>query len=1099
MTRSRMILAWASSLVWMGACVGLNKPSAVVECEKNHQCSGGEGDAGDGREAQPASDAERKDRGSVQDADALPVSDGASDRAPDRVAFSDAAQGSAQDVAQDLPTDLPRGPCWNAGSPVAAGTVCRPPKGLCDEAEVCDGVSAACPDDSYAPVTTVCRAAQGDCDIAESCDGASPACPADAFLTAGTICRPVAGDCDLAESCSGAGPDCPDDRMVPAGVTCRGSADMNQCDPAEACTGTSVSCPADVIYTRPPVPTEVAAAPGILPDTASISWTPVAGATGYNVKRSATPGLGYTIQDGPPTTTEASYVNPGLVGGAIYYYVVSSVNTILTCESVGSPEVTVTATGSCTPPTAPTVTATSADGRISLTWTASAGAILYSVGRSETTGTGYLSVSTTKDTSCDDSNVANGTIYNYVVTASNGTCSSGNSVEVTATPSCTPPAAPTNLRAVANNGAVKLTWDLVTGAVSYRVLRSTTSGSGYALVGTSGVASYTDTSVTNGTTYYYVVAASNGLCSSVNSPSVPAAPACTPPSVPTNLRATPGNGKIDLTWNASTGGATSYQVQRSTTAGGAYVLVATATTTGFTDTNVVNGTIYYYVVSANGSCPSAPSAEVSAAPVCTPPLAPTIQAATPGDSQVTLSWSASAGTSVSYVVARGTASGGPYTDIPVSLTVTTYTDSSLTNGTTYYYVVKASNGTCFSTSTELSAKPVPACAQAAPTGVTATAGNKQVTLTWTASAGATSYVISRSRTSATGYTSVGTVNAPAVTFVDTDPALVNDSKYYYVVSASNGACASPNSVEASATPVCVAPPVPANVTATADNSNGHITVSWDAVFGATGYTVARGVSGSGPFVAASTNQTAATFTDSGLAAGTNYYYVVNASNGAGTCASVYSTPAVSAMSCSSPSVPSNVQATAGISRVTVSWTASTGSPESYQVKRGTAAAGPFASIGTPTASPYVDSGVTNGTTYYYVVAGRNAGGNCSSANSAVASTAPRSCRVVSGNNPPAPAASAGHPGKFLTTGPLCYVTCDTITNWNCYGSDYGSGRTIRINGGQLSCAAGPIPAAKTAGYNVIDISAGTDTQDEIWWWGTYNTNNCTIPGSGLDF
>jgi hypothetical protein len=106
--------------------------------------------------------------------------------------------------------------------------------------------------------------------------------------------------------------------------------------------------------------------------------------------------------------------------------------------------------------------------------------------------------------------------------------------------------------------------------------------------------------------------------------------------------------------------------------------------------------------------------------------------------------------------------------------------------------------------------------------------------------------------------------------------------------------------------------------------------------------------------------------------------------------------------------------------------------------------------------------------------------------------------VVSGNNPPAPAPGAGHPGQFLTTGPLCYVSCDTITNWNCYGSDYGSGRTIRINGSQLSYGGGPIPAPKTTGYNVIDISAGTDTQDEIWWWGTYN-NSCTIPGSGLDF
>jgi fibronectin type 3 domain-containing protein len=877
--------------------------------------------------------------------------------------------------------------------------------------------------------------------------------------------------------------------MVPAGTVCHPSADMNQCDPAEFCTGTSVSCPDDVVYTRPSVPTAVAAVPGTMPGTAAISWTPVPGATGYNVKRSATSGLGYTTQGSPPTTPDASYVNLGLTGGVTYYYLVSAVNTILTCESIGSPEVTVIPTGVCTPPAAPSVTPAATNGRISLTWTASTGATSYSVGRSETAGTGYLSVTTvTTGTSYDDSNVANGTTYYYVVTASNGTCSSGNSLEVHASPSCTPPAAPTNLGAVANNAAVKLTWDLVTGAVSYRVLRSTSLGSDYVLVGTSGVASYTDTSVTNGTTYYYVVTASNGLCNSVNSLPMLATPACTPPSKPANLVAKPGNDKIDLTWDPSAGGAISYQVRRSTTAGGPYAVIFTPTTTGYTDTDVVNGTTYYYVVNANGSCPSAPSAEVSAAPVCTPPTVPTLTAA-PGDGQVTLSWTAATGTSVSYVVARGSASGGPYTDIPSpSLTVTTYTDLLLTNGTTYYYVVKASNGTCFSTSAERPAKPVAACAQAAPTGLTATAGNKQVTLTWTAPAGATSYTISRSTTSATGYATAGTVNAPP--FVDTDAALVNDTKYYYVVSASNGTCTSRNSVEVSATPVCIPPAVPANVAAKADNSNGRITVSWDAVNGATGYTVTRGVSGSGPFVAASTNQTAATFTDSGLAAGTNYFYVVNASNGAGTCASVYSTPAVSAMSCSSPSVPSNVKATAGISRVTVSWTASTGSPTSYQVKRSTSATGTFTSLGTVTASPYVDSAVTNGTTYYYEVAARNAGGACSSANSGSSSTAPRSCTVWSGN-----AVNAGHPGAIGSTNGICYVTCDTITNWGC--ANINGDRTITINGGPLACG-GAIPASKTAGYNVIDVSAGPNTQATIFWGGTW-VNTCSIPAGGLDF
>jgi hypothetical protein len=50
----------------------------------------------------------------------------------------------------------------------------------------------------------------------------------------------------------------------------------------------------------------------------------------------------------------------------------------------------------------------------------------------------------------------------------------------------------------------------------------------------------------------------------------------------------------------------------------------------------------------------------------------------------------------------------------------------------------------------------------------------------------------------------------------------------------------------------------------------------------------------------------------------------------------------------------------------------------------------------------------------------------------------------------------------------------------------------------LACSAGPIPAPKTAGYNVIDVTAGTDTQTQIFWGETW-VNNCSIPAGGLDF
>ena len=166
-----------------------------------------------------------------------------------------------------------------------------------------------------------------------------------------------------------------------------------------------------------------------------------------------------------------------------------------------------------------------------------------------------------------------------------------------------------------------------------------------------------------------------------------------PPLAPTGLSANPGNAQVTLNWSPAAG-ATSYNVKRSTTSGGPYTTVATGiTSTSFTNTGLVNGTTYFYVVSAvNSFGESANSIQVSATPqvVQTPPSAPTGLSAIAGNQQVTLNWNASSG-ATSYNVKRSTTGGGPYTTIASGVSTTGYTNAGLVNGTTYFFVVSAVN------------------------------------------------------------------------------------------------------------------------------------------------------------------------------------------------------------------------------------------------------------------------------------------------------------------------------------------------------------------------------------------------------------------------
>ena len=186
---------------------------------------------------------------------------------------------------------------------------------------------------------------------------------------------------------------------------------------------------------------------------------------------------------------------------------------------------------------------------------------------------------------------------------------------------------------------------------------------------------------------------------------------CALPAVVTGVSAVAGDTQVALSWNASAGAA-SYTVKRATTAGGPYSPIASGLTArAYADTGLSNGTRYYYVVSAvNGCGESANSTEVSAVPAPPPVVViapPTKLNANAAKRKVMLTWTQSVTPNITQnKIYRATTTGGPYTVIATIAAQTSYTDTQVTGGITYFYVVSAltANGES-GPSGQVSAKP----------------------------------------------------------------------------------------------------------------------------------------------------------------------------------------------------------------------------------------------------------------------------------------------------------------------------------------------------------------------------------------------------------
>jgi transcriptional regulator CtsR/regulation of enolase protein 1 (concanavalin A-like superfamily) len=344
--------------------------------------------------------------------------------------------------------------------------------------------------------------------------------------------------------------------------------------------------------------------------------------------------------------------------------------------------------------------------------------------------------------------------------------------------------------------------------------------------------------------------------------------------------------QINLAWADHSTSETGFTIERKTGSGGSYAQIATvgANVTSYSNTGLSAGTTYYYRVRANtSSSNSAYSNEVNATTRSNPPGTPSgLAATTTSSSQINLSWSDVAN-ETGFKIERKTGSSGTYSEIAtVGANVVSYSNTGLAANTTYFYRVRSTNAGGDSGYSNEANATTQNSAPAAPSVLAATAvSTTQINISWTDNASnETGFKVERKTGSGGTYSQIATVNPDVTGYNDT--GLVATTTYYYRVRATNSIGDSSYSNEANATTSGPIPAAPSNLTATS-SSNSQINLAWtDNATNETGFKIERKTGSGGTYSQIATVGAGATgYSNTGLAAGTAYYYRVRATNATG--------------------------------------------------------------------------------------------------------------------------------------------------------------------------------------------------------------------------
>lgn len=445
---------------------------------------------------------------------------------------------------------------------------------------------------------------------------------------------------------------------------------------------------------------------------------------------------------------------------------------------------------------------------------------------------------------------------------------------------------PANLKATPGNKKVDLTWSAVNGAEKYRVCVFK-DGKLQKYLNVTGKETATVTSLINGTEYgFWVQVYKNAKYSKDPDTAnlVLATPTAPVPKdeTPANLKATAGDKKVDLTWDA-VDGAEKYRVCVFQNGKLKKYLNVTGKESA-TVTSLKNGTEYGFWVQVykDGKYSKDPDtanlvlATPKTAPV--PEVAPNSLTAVPGNKKVDLTWDAVDGAEKYRVNVFKKGKLQKY--VNVAATKTSATVTSLKNGTEYSFWVQVYKNGKYSavpTDTTKLVKAVPfdnTPKPTAPQNVTVTPGNRSAVVKWDAVTGAEKYrVCVYKGEKIQKYVNVANTKTEA-----TVSSLTNGVEYSFGVQTyMNGKYSEITDVNAlpKATPKAVVVPTasPANISVTEGSKS--VTITWDAVAGAEKYRICTYYS-NGTIKKYNFTTTDTTYTVTSLLNGTEYGFWVQA-------------------------------------------------------------------------------------------------------------------------------------------------------------------------------------------------------------------------------